>query len=413
LFWLLISPPQEKGFAEFTMSLDFQSIREQVKRLGDTAVRRERELRGKRKLAIELLEKNAHNLEDLRQKVGEVVRNHDPALRCALPVAEALTSSFPPPDAPLGLTIIAADGSQINPDRNAEVNYAVVNVGAIQMSAGSGTPPGTTTKSELLFDEQLYTPRGTISEASLALMRDLNERRILAELAEQFEPPVVTFTDGPMELWGGFSGDITERADFQESLNQYLAALEDLHEQGVITAGYVDKPSANPVVRLLEVLMIPQAELSDIKDRRPLRGVMDTGIYGEILGAGERSPVFEIQSQPAKSYRGAQKLHFFYLNVGRAENPYLARVELPAWVVEDRSMLDTLHASLIDQCRVMGSRPYPYLLHRAHETAVVKLQEKEQVTLMIAQELRRRGLKVSGRSSKQSAKDVSGRARYE
>jgi hypothetical protein len=395
------------------MSLDFQSIRQQVSQLGDTAVRRERELREKNKLAIELLEKNADNLEDLRHKVEGVVRNHDPSLRCALPVEEALTASFPPPDSPQGLTIIAADGSQINPDRNAEVNYAVVNVGAIQMSAGSGAPPGTITKSELLFDDQLYTPTGTISEASLALMRDLNERRILAELAEQFEPPVVTFTDGPMELWGGFSGDSAERTEFQESLKQYLEALGDLHEQGVITAGYVDKPSANPVVRLLEVLMTSKAELPEINKKRPLRGVMDTGLYGEILEAGERSPVFEIQSQPAKNYRGAQKLHFFYLNVGRAEDPYLARVEIPAWVMEDRSMLDTLHASLIDQCRVMGARPYPYLLHRAHETAVVKLQEKEQVTLMIAQELRRRGLKVGGRSSKQSAKDVGGRARYE
>lgn len=395
------------------MSLDFQSIRQQVSQLGENAVFRERELREKNKLAFDLLEKNADNLEELRQKVAGVVRNHDPSLRCALPVEEALTASFPPPEPPQGLTIIAADGSQINPDRNAEVNYAVVNVGAIQMSAGSGAPPDTTTRSELLFDDQLYTPTGTISEASLALLRDLNERRILAELSKQFEPPVVTFTDGPMELWGGFSGDSAERMEFQESLKQYLEALGDLHEQGVITAGYVDKPSANPVVRLLEVLKVSQAELSEIKKMRPLRGVMDTGLYSRILESGERSPVFEIQSQPAKNYRGPQKLHFFYLNVGRTDNPYLARVEVPAWVVEDRSMLDTLHASLIDQCRVMGVRPYPYLLHRAHETAVVKLQEKEQVTLMIAQELRRRGLEVGGRSSKQSAKDASGRARYE
>jgi coenzyme F420-reducing hydrogenase alpha subunit len=60
-------------------------------------VLRERELRGKRNLAIELLDKNADNLEELRQKVEDVIRNYDASLRCALPVEEALNASFSPP----------------------------------------------------------------------------------------------------------------------------------------------------------------------------------------------------------------------------------------------------------------------------------------------------------------------------
>jgi hypothetical protein len=141
--------------------------------------------------------------------------------------------------------------------------------------------------------------------------------------------------------------------------------------------------------------------------------VTDIALYRDILESGERSPVFALQSQSAKSYEGPLALHFFYLNVGQPGRPYLARVDIPAWVAENPESLDILHAALIDQCRVMGVRPYPYLLHRAHETAVVKLQEKEQVTLMIAQELRERGLTVGGRSSKQSAKQAGGRARHE
>jgi hypothetical protein len=393
------------------MSLDFQSIRKQVKQLAETTVVRERELGEKLKLAVGIMESNAQNLAEMRQKVGEVVRNHDPSLRCALPVEEALTASFAYPDPPRGVTIIAADGSQITPDRNAEVNYAVINVGAIQMNPDSGEPPITTTRSQLLSDEQLYTSTGSISEASLALMRDLGERGILAELAEQAPPPVVTFTDGPMELWGGKGGDSAERADFQESLKRYLEALTQLFELNVITAGYVDKPSANLVVRLLEVLMTHQSELPEIKQKRPLRGVTDIALYRQILAAGERSPVFAMQSQSAKSYRGPLALHFFYLNVGRENSPYLARVEVPAWVVEERTMLDNLHAALIDQSLVMGRRPYPYLLHRAHETAVVKLEEKEQVTQMIVQELHKRGLTVGEISAKQFVKQAPGRTR--
>jgi hypothetical protein len=119
-----------------------------------------------------------------------------------------------------------------------------------------------------------------------------------------------------------------------------------------------------------------------------------------------------MQSQSAKSYQGALKLHFFYLNVGYDKRPYVARVEIPAWVAENQEYLDSLHAVLIEQCRVMGARPYPYLLHRAHETAVVKLPEKDQVTAMITQELRRRGLAVGDLSGKQSAKNSEGRGRY-
>jgi hypothetical protein len=395
------------------MSLDFQSIRQQVRQLGETAVIRERELRDRKKLALDLLESNSQDLTGLKQKVKDVVRNHDPALRCALPVIESLTTSAPLPTHPDEITVLAADGSQITPDRHAEVNFAVVNVGAIQMRRGSSEPPTTSITSQLLYDEQLYSTTGTISEANLALKRDLNERMILGRLAEEAPPPVVAFTDGPMELWGGKSGDSEERADYQESLKSYLEALTRLDDLSVITGGYVDKPAANLVVRTLEVAMTPQVELPQIKNLRPLRGITDISVFREILAAGERSSVFAIQSQSAKKYKGGLKLHFFYLNVGHPGRPYVARVEIPAWVAEDQGNLDILHAVLIDQCRVMGVRPYPYLLHRAHETAVVKIPEKEQVTLMIAQELRQRGLTVGELSHKQSAKQSEGRARYE
>jgi hypothetical protein len=393
------------------MSLDFQSIREQVKQLGSKAVIREQQLRKKYELAAEVLASNDQNLANLRQKVGDVAQNHDPSLRCALPLSEALVASFPLPPLPDEMTVLAADGSQITPDRHAQVNFGLINVGAIQMRRGSSEPPSTTTVSHLLYGEQLHTSSGTITEARLALMRDRSERTILAALANQAPPPVVTFTDGPMELWGGKAGDGQEIIEFQKSLQEYLDALTKLHEMGVITAGYVDKPSANLVVRTLEVAIASQAELSEIRTFRPLAGVTDISLYQDLLPAGDRSALFAIQSQSAKSYTGLLALHFFYLNVGRTSAPYLARVEIPAWVAGDQSMLDNLHATLIEQVRTMGARPYPYLLHRAHETAVVSFQEKDQVTQMIAQELRAQGVQVDHLSAKQYSKQLEGRTR--
>ena len=67
-----------------------------------------------------------------------------------------------------------------------------------------------------------------------------------------------------------------------------------------------------------------------------------------------------------------------------------------------------LHAALISQCRILGARAYPYILHRAHEIAVVKYQEKQQVEQMLMQELLRAGVEVGEPSSKQIEKGLPG-----
>jgi hypothetical protein len=192
----------------------------------------------------------------------------------------------------------------------------------------------------------------------------------------------------------------------------YLDVLRSLNQLGVITGGYVDKPGADLVVRLLEVVSLSEAELPNVKESRPLQGVSEEDLFSGILGSGERSAVFKIQSQSARNYPGDLALHFFYLNVGLPEHPHLARVEVPKWVADDPSKLNSLHATLVEQCRIIGSRPYPYLLHRAHEVAVVSLEEKDQVTQMILLELRRRGAPVGDKSNKQFSKELSGRTRY-
>jgi NurA-like 5'-3' nuclease len=60
---------------------------------------------------------------------------------------------------------------------------------------------------------------------------------------------------------------------------------------------------------------------------------------------------------------------------------------------------------------LLGARPYPYILHRAHETALVSRDEKGQVELMLALELRKAGSEVEERSNKQSAKSLPGKGK--
>jgi hypothetical protein len=391
------------------MALDFIQVSQQVKQLGETAVQQQLDLKTRLAESRALLEDCAGDIDQLQQKVQEVVRNYDQTLRCAVPVNEALNSSHPLPSSPEQVTLIAADGSQIFADRHAEVDYCLVNTGAIVMRSGSPDAPITSIQSKLIFAEELED----MSDDRLSLQRDLAERVRLFELASQALAPVITLTDGPLELWTTTLEEGRVAGEFKKSLEHYLEVLRELKEIKATTAGYVDKPGADLVVRLLEVAKADADALAEMRKFRPFKGVTDRELFREILQPGERSAIFGIQSRSSKPYQGELSLHFFYLNVGRVKHPYLARVEIPAWVADDRSMLDSLHAVLVNQCHMIGARAYPYLLHRAHETAVVSLEDKDQVTQMIVNELRKRGLEVAGESAKQYNKDISGtRTRY-
>lgn len=393
------------------MALDFQKVREQVTILGETASQRESHLKDIRQQARAILENKAEDLDALRHKVGQVVRTHDPSLRCALPCREALNAHFPAPAPPQRLTVLAADGSQIYLDRHEAVEYFIINIGTIQMSYGqTGTPtPGVETK--LYYGDELYISGRYPSEEQISLIRDTRERQILVEAAEGIQGELITLTDGPMEIWGFKSNLTSSGSDQDRSRDAYLENLSRLQGYGAGTAGYVDKPREDFVVRLLEIAAQPPEQAKE----RPFFGVRDSDLFYQFLAPGERSAVFEIQSRSAgiyKRYHPGLALHFFYLNVGRPGKAWLARVDIPGWVAEDRAILENLHAILVDQCRIMGSRPYPYLLHRAHEVALVSRQEKEQVTQMIIMELGRRGLTIEGASQKQASKDLPGRRAY-
>ncbi len=396
------------------MAINFQQVREKIHQIGAGAAQRQKLLEERRADARALLRVHADAQDALQERV-DAAREVDAGLRCATPLNEKLDSSIPPPTLPEQATLIAADGSQITPDRHEQIQFGLVNVGGIIMRLNSGESTLIHTDSVLMYDLELFRNGVPLSDGMVALERDLQERSQLAELAKDYDAPVVTFTDGPIELWGAREGE--EAKAYYESLEKYKGVLSRLQSRGVITAGYVDKPASDLVVRLLEVVKAAPEDMQDIRNYHPLLGVTDRWLFGDkkepLLEPGHRSAVFSIQSKSEKNYPGVLALHFFYLNAGGEEkNPHIARVEIPRWVVDDPAMLGMLHAVLVDQCRIMGAKPYPYLLHRAHETAVVSNEEKYQVEQMLVQELRRNGADVEDGSYKQSAKDLSGRTGY-
>lgn len=390
------------------MSLNFQQVYERIREIGAAAGPRQKQLDGLRQRALGLLKYYADKAAELGEKVDRA-RQADASLRCAIPLDGRLDASYPAPVLQKQATLLAADGSQIAPDRHAAVLYSLVNVGALVMELGSGKAPQVFTDSSLLYDDEIYTDTGMLTEEAIEMRRDIAERRKLLELAGQVTRPCVALTDGPVELWGAKDGGAEE---YRRNLEIHKSILSQLQAKNVTVAGYVDKPGADLVVRLLEIAVLSSdEEYKEIRKQHSLRGVTDRWLYGSLLKGGHRSSVFGLQSSSRAHYTGDLTLHFFYLNVGDEKHPALVRVEIPKWVADDKEKLDVLHAVLLQQCRIMGAKPYPYILHRAHEVAVVTYEDRKQVEQMLQMELRRAGGEVEEESSKQSAKDLKGRTK--
>jgi hypothetical protein len=393
------------------MPINFQQVYARIREIAAGADESKRTLEEKRDLARKLLGTYASELDYLKRKV-EAATAVDSNIRCAVPLNEPLTSTYPPPPSAAEVTVIAADGSQVNPDRHASIQFSIINVGIIIMKLHSGQAPEICVETEMLYGDELISNGNPISDGMVAMRRDISERIKLDEVSKGLKGQVVNLTDGTIELWGAKGDDPQAYADFVE---KYLRVLTRLHSRGVVTAGYVEKPTADLVVRLLEIATANQEQIQRLREYQPLRGVSDRWLYGErenpLLPPGHRSAVFALQSGSVKKYKGPLALHFFYLNVGTLGHPWPVRVEVPQWVAEDKKKLELLHSVLIEQCNMMGSKPYPYLLHRAHETAVVRREEKEQVELLLAMELRRVRAEVGDRSYKDSAKALPGRTK--
>jgi len=393
------------------MPINFQQIYARIREIAEGADERKRTLEERRDLARKLFMVYSSELDYLREKVEAAIAV-DSNIRCATPLNEPLNSTYPPPDSVVDATVIAADGSQINPDRHSSIQFCIINVGVITMRLNSGEAPDICVDTELLYGDDLLSNGNPISDGMVAMRRDISERIKLDEVSKGIKGPVINLTDGTLELWGAKGDDPQAYANFVE---KYLGVLSRLHSRGVVTAGYVEKPSADLVVRLLEIATADQEQIQRLREYQPLRGVSDRWLYGErenpLLPPGHRSAVFGLQSGSAKRYKGPLSLHFFYLNVGEEGHPWPVRVEIPKWVADDKKKLELLHCVLVEQCKMMGSRPYPYLLHRAHETAVVRYEEKGQVEQLLALELRRIREEVGDNSHKSSAKALKGRTK--
>ncbi len=290
----------------------------------------------------------------------------------------------PPAEAPRW-PVRAADGSQISPDHHAAVYYGLVNLAAVHMAPGQ--TPYILRRTELFSEADLATKEN--DAAFIAGYRDVHELALLGEPGPQGQRPDIGLLDGPLEFWRrGTDQDATTLAQ------QYQDLLQDLvQRQGILIAGYVDRPRSATVVRMLALLDMYQAgrlpipkpatepgpSANDVHQHWP--NLTDAALWQRVLAPGQRSPIFRTWvpvAAGASPGRGTHP-HFFYLRLPHG----LARVDIPEAVAYRPEAVDRLHQTLWHQVHIIPDRFYPYVLVRAHEEAVVRYREREQVEALL------------------------------
>lgn len=273
-------------------------------------------------------------------------------------------------------------------------------------------------------DEDLFRHRGrraAVNRELVGIRRSLLELTELAELAAAAHDegyPTVALADGSLIMWNlegkpaGFRGGVLE---------SMRSAFETLRRRRVPVAGYLSRPGAQDLSNALRLGLCPlesadcnrcpwTAEPSApapsldapsqgedrIDDDLPcgaIDGVGDAALLRRILQPGERSAVFESSARILAEY-GPHSICFFYVHVGEE----VARVEVPKWVADDRSLLDLVHACVCDQAD--KGQGYPVSLSEAHEKAVVRGADRESFYRYLSESFVRNdiGARISSKS---------------
>jgi hypothetical protein len=386
------------------MPVNYLQIQSQISEFAANAVLRQQEIEQLNEHYLSLLNILANSQTELINLIETAIQAN-PNLRCAIPTHEGINAIFPLPKEMVPVTMIAADGSQVIPSRHRQVEFGMVNISAVAICMGSKEAPSISVESHLVDMDEMHQETGISSDGYIALVRDVAERMILADKTTHTLHPVVTLTDGVLDLFR----EMKESKIYMQKLHEYHTALEKLMDSGAITAAYVDKPGSNFVLNMLD---IASTKDGNFQESNKFSYLPDKMMFDTILiHSGERSALFKKQSFSAEDFKGALSIYFFYLNISKDTKPDIVRVEVPAWVAEDNTKMNLLHVSLVEQAWLLAN-PYPYVLHRAHEEAVVTYDDSNRLEEMILSQLLKNGVKVGQKSNKQSHKDQPGRRRY-
>ncbi|MFN0070062.1 MAG: DNA double-strand break repair nuclease NurA [Chloroflexota bacterium] len=389
------------------MPLDALQVGAQVRALSAHLESRREFHRNRLPVAREVLLRQAQDWERL------AVLAQRSTSRLATPI-EPLDAILDAPGAPASYTVLATDGSQIEPDHHGIAEYFLINLGTVSIRYGPAPDARLETNAQLFFeDKDRFITDGSsgsrrvpVQDGHLAALRSVMELGAVVQLAGLVADdgsPRLALQDGTLLLW------VLEQRpnDFirDQLLRPYVGHLQRLREQRTPVASYISRPRSTEVSGLLREATC-RGEISgcgpcrSMGDACALEALHDRELFHD-LEIGQRSARFAVTLNPdLAGYYEDHRVHFFFLRVDEDE---IARVEVPEWIASDESALGLVQSVILDQCqRGLG---YPVAIARAHEKAIVTGADRSVLRSMIEATLAQAGIQVSS-SAKQSSKRI-------
>ena len=262
--------------------------------------------------------------------------------------------------------------------------------------------------------EDLYASKkwGIRTEEWMGYRRGVAEAQSLADMACRWVLPPgahnktanLALMDGSLINWF-LEGLPVEARD--QILTPILQAWKKLETTNIPYVGYLSAPRSVEAVNFLRFQACPYdfpncvVECGNKEQKTPcqvIEPVRDATLWGILLKPGQRGALWKSSSHILNLYPETQKVYFCYVNVGTE----IARVEFPAWIVENKPLLNQCLSIILGQ--VNKGYGYPVALSEAHNQAVIRGGDRRRFFAFLEQEMIKAGLKNVGISYKETRK---------
>jgi hypothetical protein len=283
-----------------------------------------------------------------------------------------------------GVAVGAVDGSQIYSDKNYEIPLAVIQTSQILNRHTDDSDYKEITGADIItpdeFEEASVYSFGAeyVDARRFALECD----SIMQLMKEQDKP--VIMLDGALILSHINVLNRNIREIYVRAINKLLEASEKTRAPVI---GFIDTTMPRDITLMMHFLFgLKKSKLSD------------THLFSHLLW-GERTAAFlcdrdDRRGEEAHSVldnygKFRDQIAFFYM---RVSSGLPARVEFPAWMYEE-GMVDKIADIIRAECVIRSN--YPDILMRAHEAAVIRMNEHDLFYGMLDNFCKAHGIRIN------------------
>ncbi len=283
-----------------------------------------------------------------------------------------------------GVAVGAVDGSQIYSDKNYEIPLAVIQTSKILNRHTNDSDYKEITEAEIITPDE-FEDASVYSFGSeyVDARRFALECDSIMQLMKEHDKPCVML-DGALILSHINVLNRNIREIYVRAITRLLEASERARAPVI---GFIDTTMPRDITLMIHFLF-------DIKKSK----ISDTHLFSHLLW-GERTAAFlcdrdDRRGEEARSVLDnygsfRNRIAFFYM---RVSNGLPARVEFPAWMYEE-GMVDKITNIIRAECVIRSS--YPDILMRAHEAAVIRMNEHDLFYGMLDNFCKAHGIRIN------------------